>query len=815
MLQNTLSVLLQSVASRYAELSPSDVGIGLRGGRLVVDDVQLRADTFNGPHIPFHVHEGRAGRLRVNVPWSALTSAPVQVYLENVHLIAGPKQSYPDHSSITRNKRPSRRPSANSAEWHQTNVGRLLFNVSVEMYGLKVEYRDHHCVGIISIASLHAYSAGPDWQRRFVSLTSGLDPDSPQATAVTMRKFVRLGGVHWVMIPRTKRAAEQPHDNQSGQLRRMDLQSYESQAPILDGIPISVKVLLHSGTAEIEHRFTPGLHAEIHVDIEDPTINLTARQIKWIDNILKAGFGLGVNSHSNSTMPSTPKRRRPQPATDAKISSASTNNGLSEDDTDRSEPEDSAIMSDDMSISSRLEKELAHQLQTSRSNSTENSSSKRLAQYPKQLRQGDDDNDDDDDDEGDGDGDDEDERDEDFDEDDLIIVQDPHNSDDAEAPQRGGLRSFWQAIVSENADDTVDDAAIALGLSNGHLPEEEDADMVPDMQEGDEAEHQFAREAVNAAAEAGGLTMQLFLRTPDHKAWEKVKKLEEELEEEKQLRTRLENAERILKESEKRIQDSEAMAQKLRDRNEALVKELYDLENLTSRAGKNKDAMIRQMEAALTKAERNLQALLQQQFEKDASKAITKSIQVNTYREESNENTTSKNSERASGNQDFLSSRTERPREQAEEEKEHPEPNNLKNSEESKAPQNQRIANNMNESPADEKLLQQGGELQGKGPTVTFDPIPSNTSTPDSSVPKEGTNGKERSTSIPTPVRDEGPALSEIQLHSDRYGQLSMDAPSISISKLIADMSTKVDVAESSRNKHLEAAMSSEGLTLI
>ncbi|CAN8074843.1 unnamed protein product [Agarophyton chilense] len=829
MLQNTLSALLQSVASRYAELSPSDVGIGLRGGRLVVDDVQLRADTFNGPHIPFHVLEGRAGRLRVNVPWSALTDAPVQLYLENVHLIAGPKHSYPDPAAHP-SKRSSKRSSASAPHWHQTNVGRLLFNVSVEMYGIKVEYRDPHCVGIISVASLHAYSAGPEWQRRFASLTSALDPNSPHATAVTMRKLVRLGGVHWVMIPRTNNAAEQPSTDPPQappaspryEHRRMDLQSYESRAPILDGIPISVKVLLHSGTAQIDDQFIPGLHAEIHVDIEDPSVNLTARQIKWIDNIVKAGFGLGAvsnhppsKSHPARSAVPTPKRRRPQPPSDTKQSSAPTSEGINEDDTDRSEAEGSVGANEELLISSQLEKELAHQLRKSRSNFSENSSRKHEAQYAEQpLQEHDEDSH------------------EEYEEDDLIIVQDPNSSEEHDAPpQRGGLRSFWQAIVSENADDTVDDAAIVLGLANGHAPDEEDTDTTPEAEDGVEAEHQFAREAVNAAAEAGGLTLQLVLRTPDHQAWQKVKKLEEELEEEKKLRTSLEDAERILRESEQRVQDSETLAQKLRDRNEALVKELQDLEQMTSQAGKNKDAMIRQMEAALVKAEKNLQAMLQAKFKKDANSAITKSIQVNTYQEEVDvkpvfkkqsstlqegdaEKQVPKNPEKASGTQKVPSLGSGGSGDDGDPmQKEHV-PKILENGEqESKDSLDRRATDVVNEPT--ERNTKIPPSVSGYKEKDRIADIASHANTATKGKQSDGTNGTILNTSASAPVGGQEQSLTEVQLHNDRYSQLSLDAPSVSITKLIADMSTKVDVVESSHSKHLEATMSSEGLTLI
>jgi vacuolar protein sorting-associated protein 13A/C len=110
MLESTLSSLLIGVAGKYAHVSAPDVGVSLSGGRLVLENVRLRADAFNFPSLPFTVVAGRAGRLRVNVPWSALSHAPVTVYIENVHLIAGPRRRSLARDGRRKSKERSERP---------------------------------------------------------------------------------------------------------------------------------------------------------------------------------------------------------------------------------------------------------------------------------------------------------------------------------------------------------------------------------------------------------------------------------------------------------------------------------------------------------------------------------------------------------------------------------------------------------------------------------------------------------------------------------------------------------------------------------
>lgn len=617
MLHNTLSALLVSLASRYAELSPSDVGIGIGGGRLVIDDVKLRAETFNSPRLPFYVHQGRAGRLRVNVPWSALSSSPVEVYLENVHLVAGPKQS--QTTSEPRNDSSNEQLAVNGSQgkqkgsaekargpWHQTAVGRLAFNVSVEMYGLKVEYRDQSCVGIISIASLRAFSAGQDWNSKFLSLS--LDPHANAAdttTAVAMRKLVRLSGVHWVMIPRSHADAPGPTPDETQ--HTLDLESFESQSPIIDGIGISVRVLLCTGKASIHPgtRPTAGLHAEIEVDLEDPSVNLTARQMKWIDHIMKQGLGFGSKPSKpappfaplvDQSSSATTKRRPRSVLSPNSPQHTSNQNGIQLQSADQTLDKTQGLSQD-----SRIDKASSIPPAPSDTDSISLSQNGKES-LPDDYR----------DDVIDA----EIEKLSDYDEDGY----DDHESDEYDDEEsyestspKGGLLSFWQAIVGENGDETIDDAAIALGLSDAYDSPSENEDGFEE-QEDDQSDHQYARNAVAAAAKAGGVSLQLRLRTPDMAAWDLVERLQGEAERDTDVRKRLKDIETVLEIAEARVRASEEKAQVLSERNANIMREMEDLELLTSQAGRNKDAMIRQMEAALVKAERKLQEIYQERF---------------------------------------------------------------------------------------------------------------------------------------------------------------------------------------------------------
>lgn len=663
MLHNTLSALLVSLTSRYAQLSPSDVGIGIGGGRLVIDNVQLRADTFNGPHLPFHVHHGRAGRLRVNVPWRALSSTPVQLYLENVHLIAGPKlpSTATSHTSTTNKSDTNNSTQATSSNlsqpplpplpfsstsnrdqrpvpWHQTNIGRLLFNVSVEIYGLKVEYRDDHCIAVLSIASLRASSAGPDWNMRFVSLAPDLDHDQPDATAVSMRKTVDLTGVHFVMIPRAAATPDIPisstesvsatfkADNTSPKNnsetstskgseplqekseldhpgRNLDLNSFESKSPILDGASISLRVLLCTGVTVLPSTpnvLTAGMHGEISIEIDDPTVRLTARQLNWLDDILKQALSV-VQVESTVSLDAKHNSSRP----DLNFIGESTH----------------AETSDSMSSSPH-----AQQLPPDPSENVDSDNTTETTNITNTDK-------------------------------DLI----PNSLHTARRRKRAsGLMSVWEAIVGENSDETVDDAAIVLGLWDGEEgpledggedvgdssdrdenPQDTTADNKPTPQhskrnpnisednegegkDSESADKQYARQMVATAAKCGGVTWEVRLRTTDTRALDRANDLEREM---LKAQTRAEVAEAQIKEvhnfkaqAHETLMRAEAAEQRVNElvsRNSELIRELQELERLSGEASRSKDAMIREMQSTLATTERELQSLYEQNASKD------------------------------------------------------------------------------------------------------------------------------------------------------------------------------------------------------
>lgn len=576
-LESTLTSLLLSIAGRYAHLSSSDVGVGLSGGRLVMDNVRLRAAALNvalGGVVPWKIVEGRAARLRVIVPWSALSHECVTVYVENVFIVAGEG----DGEGVVgkeREREREREEEARKDRWHETLLGRLGFNVKVEVNGCKVEYRDRRCVGIVSVASVEAFSADAAWAPAFAPL------DGAETGVVAMRKTIRCTGLHFVLLP----------------VEESEEKSFEARYPVVDGIGVTFKVLLcNSDGVEAED----GWHLDVDVELEEPCVCLSARQFMWVSNMGGGGGGKGRRAKKS-------ERREAEEKPSSRSSRSNSKPGFG-----RSKSREVPAVGDHSASAVLYDRFGAVSPPPSPSQS--HGSVHDMSALPE-----------------DG-ADREVETDNDFD---LSSSSSSEFSDDGykfekgrraevvrSARRRGTAQgsnpfySLWNAIVGEeNVDDAVDDAADALGYdsmsSKKGLPSAADLSL---LREADDpvADRYRAFDAVATAARSGGYTLRMRLTTPDMDSRELAAELALKLEEERHARKRLENVEGVVTSADARVANAESAVLDLRDKNTDLVKELADLENLTRVASASKDVMIRQMEAALKKAERQLQAIAQE-----------------------------------------------------------------------------------------------------------------------------------------------------------------------------------------------------------
>jgi len=93
MLEGLVAGLLNRFLGMYVKnFDPTQLKVGIWGGDVKLRDLELRREALDQLKLPINVIEGHLGQLTLTIPWSNLRGAPVKVYIEDVYLLASPKE---------------------------------------------------------------------------------------------------------------------------------------------------------------------------------------------------------------------------------------------------------------------------------------------------------------------------------------------------------------------------------------------------------------------------------------------------------------------------------------------------------------------------------------------------------------------------------------------------------------------------------------------------------------------------------------------------------------------------------------------------
>lgn len=93
MLEGLVSSLLNRFLGMYIRnFDPGQLKVGIWSGDVTLRDLELRKEALDQLKLPLNVVEGHLGTLTLKIPWSNLRGQPVQVYIEDVFLLAAPKE---------------------------------------------------------------------------------------------------------------------------------------------------------------------------------------------------------------------------------------------------------------------------------------------------------------------------------------------------------------------------------------------------------------------------------------------------------------------------------------------------------------------------------------------------------------------------------------------------------------------------------------------------------------------------------------------------------------------------------------------------
>ncbi len=93
MLEGLVANLLNRFLGMYVKnFDAKQLNVGIWSGDVKLRDLELRREALDQLHLPVNVVEGHLGQLTMSIPWTNLRGKPVRVTIEDIFLLAAPKE---------------------------------------------------------------------------------------------------------------------------------------------------------------------------------------------------------------------------------------------------------------------------------------------------------------------------------------------------------------------------------------------------------------------------------------------------------------------------------------------------------------------------------------------------------------------------------------------------------------------------------------------------------------------------------------------------------------------------------------------------
>ncbi|KAI6377701.1 hypothetical protein MCOR25_002425 [Pyricularia grisea] len=216
MLEGLVAGLINRFLGMYVQnFDPAQLKVGIWSGDVNLKNLQLRREALDQLKLPLNVVEGHLGNLTLVIPWSNLRGAPVKVYIEDVFLLASPKEEaeYNEEEEERRRQRIkmdkldsaellkersqeglSQEEQKRSQSFMESFATKIVDNLQVTVKNIHVRYEDsisapgHPFALGVTLKEFSAVSTDGEWQPAFISDSTG-----------TTHKLATLGAlaVYW------------------------------------------------------------------------------------------------------------------------------------------------------------------------------------------------------------------------------------------------------------------------------------------------------------------------------------------------------------------------------------------------------------------------------------------------------------------------------------------------------------------------------------------------------------------------------------------------------------------------------------------
>lgn len=216
MLEGLVANLLNRFLGIYVKnFDAKQLNIGIWSGDVKLRNLELRREALDQLRLPLNVVEGHLGQLTLSIPWSNLRGKPVKVDIEDVFLLAAPKEDV-DYDAKEEDKRAhmlkmeriesaeilrERNAEGMSQEEQRRNQSFIQSLVTAVVDNLQISIKNVHFRYEDSVASPgHPFALGLTLKElSAVSTDSEWNPTFIQSTSDTTHKLAVLGAlsVYW------------------------------------------------------------------------------------------------------------------------------------------------------------------------------------------------------------------------------------------------------------------------------------------------------------------------------------------------------------------------------------------------------------------------------------------------------------------------------------------------------------------------------------------------------------------------------------------------------------------------------------------
>lgn len=201
MLEGLVAGLLNRFLGMYVHnFDAKQLNVGIWNGDVKLRNLELRKEALDQMHLPINVVEGHLGQLTMSIPWTNLRGKPVRVNIEDVFLLAAPKQDEEyneeeekrrthdvkmeklENAELLKQRSPegvSPEEQQKSQSFTESLTTAIVDNLQVSIKNIHIRYEDaisttgHPFALGLTIKELSAVSTDNDWKPSFIQSTSG------------------------------------------------------------------------------------------------------------------------------------------------------------------------------------------------------------------------------------------------------------------------------------------------------------------------------------------------------------------------------------------------------------------------------------------------------------------------------------------------------------------------------------------------------------------------------------------------------------------------------------------------------------------